>query len=125
MTALSQFPGRRACPSPAQEGLSSRLLVGSSLTVNGVPGSSHKHPALESDSCDDPSPDTTAWNIEVEEGGWGMRVCSLSGPDCELPGGGQRWIPVKFLISQQGKCWIEWVLSENFPLAQEMGKNQE
>lgn len=54
-----------------------------------------------------------------------MRVCPLSGPDCELPGGGQRRIPVKLLISQRGKCWIEWALSANFPLAQEMGKNQE
>lgn len=54
-----------------------------------------------------------------------MRVCPLSGPDCELPGGGQRWISVKFLTSQQDKCWIEWALSANFPLAQEMGKNQE
>lgn len=33
--------------------------------------------------------------------------------------------PCEVLISQQGKCWIEWALSENFPLAQEMGKNQE
>lgn len=68
MTTLNQFPGRRACPSLAQEGLISCLLVGLSLAVNGVPGSCHKRPVtLESDSCGNPSPDTTAWYIKVEE----------------------------------------------------------
>lgn len=67
MTTLDQFPGRPACPSLAQEGLSSRLLVGSSLAVYGIPSSGHKPPALESDSRGDPSPDTAAWYIKAEE----------------------------------------------------------
>lgn len=124
MTTLDQFPGRRACPSLAQEGLSSRLLVGPSLAVNGVPGSGHKRPALESDSRGDPSPDTAAWYIKAEEAA-GLFTSAPSGPACELPGGRQRWSPVTFLVSQHGKCWIEWALRANFPLAQEMGKNQE